>query len=967
MRPVHVSAGQGFADLAPYGGGGAALGAAGVPVAIEALGARRRAPAARSLSRSMGPTVGGAAAYCQGPAGHGNASPSLGPPAPVRPSRSLTGRSGACPTTAPSRFTSSSAARGPFPRQSPGPLDVAYPEASPPHTASRGASSPMPGPPQHLDFAGPCAVSPHTGPGNALSMPPEGPRLQHSPLDTAATGALPLPSRRLSRACASFTDGGAGAVRRAERVELDPQQSFPLVTRPLLSVSASRRASDDTNAGSIGNIKGGLGHPKECLRPGRISMARDRGRAWQHTTPAEGMASQTCPSSIQMAAGAPEGAPPVSVIQLRQGRTQDSSHARLSPRPLAQFAAQPQQLDLPRPAAAGGSPAETHMSLPAGSPPEAGADRGPPAPLPITGNRAKLLQRMDEVVAEAAAQSLSQISTSAATPIAASSPKFNDGDDGRDRIGFPAPSMHVWPQVCKQHVDPPTVSSSIDSVFGLEELEPIQLPSSQAAARSASPRTNAQTVAKLLSIAEGLQTQLDEVSSSVQAERQERRQLHAAVASLEQRVHGGRAQEPAGLLGGSGPALNPGESALGEDLCNELSALQEQAARIEMQCDVSVASMTETSAEVHDETHTEGGSIRTVDTTDTAAEPPAAASAVTVPGAKQMHGGDRADGTLRDGLQRLQDQLNLLQAQQGALRAECKDQQLQAIAAAEEASSQNRELVASLATVVKSTEARPQKEESLLNSIQDLQQQFVSIASEADFKTRVSDAFQNFAEQQQRLEAEQAQQRQEVQALVAAVQEGAFGGAGGSAGSADGRTAARMAAPARATSREAAARGPLAQDELLQEVRELRGEVAKIAGTVDVLLRRVDGLAQARGAEASLQTEVAAVASVVSKLSAKMDMLAPDAGTVGCRGASAACDPMDKAAAAAQAHELRPRLAAFVGDVRRATDEGWEAQQAEQQQLPSTLGSGRAPDRPPSPRRWLTEPLSVSVARLMTR
>ena len=186
------------------------------------------------------------------------------------------------------------------------------------------------------------------------------------------------------------------------------------------------------------------------------------------------------------------------------------------------------------------------------------------------------------------------------------------------------------------------------------------------------------------------------------------------------------------------------------------------------------------------------------------------------------------------------------------------------------------------------------------------------------------------------------------------------------------------------------------------ELQGLRSEVATIASAVNVLFGRVNDLSEeVRSPQNALQTEIGAIASVVSMLSHRVERLAGGgSGAASCEGPgmpapaarSALASPAPPALAALASlawpldveaaelgdtreptetsQELRQRLTALVGDVRRVGDERRVAEAAlarymEQQGGGLPLGQTLQvrPQKAPSPRMWLQEPLSVDVGR----
>lgn len=659
-----------------------------------------------------------------------------------------------------------------------------------------------------------------------------------------------------------------------------------------------------------------------------------------------------------------------------------------------------------------------------------------------------------------AAVSLSQLSTSAATPVAATSCSeattlVNATPASEQDVG--GHHMQVIDWASRRHyreMHPQSRVHSTDTSLFSEDFDtsragarPVRSTDSpHPVARMTSPRN---PVSKLLLIAEGLQKQLDEVSSAVRTEKQERSRLHSTVAALEQLVRDGKLQDHTKMLRELSTTASEGGSTSAEDLASALAALQQRVADMEPQLDGSTGEAPHSSVHctipgastmlaepvppagtggeksVHSH-HEQAGRQALRRLMDAASE--SYEDAQTVKGHQKKKeaeeftivvdrsSGDglgidaspEEDGTLEvrgifaGGLVDKWNQRSVLheQVKPGMRIVEVNGRShsaTQLLAACEEKDVLN-------ITVCR---LMPDEKETFLAAIESLKNEISTIASEAASavqvakvtdritqldselqalqgdKAKVAAAFRQFAEQQERLEAQHEQQRQDMQALIAAIQESGTGNSspGGSCAGAQAAAAAVIAARQAAVSagREAAS---ASRQEILQEVRELREDVTKVVGAVDVLWGRVGELAQSQDAEGALQTEIGAIASVVSKLSAKMDMLVPEDGApaAGLKDLSGMRSPMDHAEAAETAQVLRQRLAALVGDVRRSADEKCEA---DPHHFPSTLASTcgianagmtarstasvlqQQPQKPPSPRQWLSEPLSVSVARVM--
>jgi len=167
------------------------------------------------------------------------------------------------------------------------------------------------------------------------------------------------------------------------------------------------------------------------------------------------------------------------------------------------------------------------------------------------------------------------------------------------------------------------------------------------------------------------------------------------------------------------------------------------------------------------------------------------------------------------------------------------------------------------------------------------------------------------------------------------------------------------------------------EDERASVMQELRAEVTVIASAVNMLCGRVEQLST-NDTKGALQTEIGAIASVVNKLSERVDRMGP-------REQQRPQSPLKLSTAdrlqltpehlsqplqwpgsdaggesPESGNALRQQLAALVGDVRRlSTASGSGTGTA------SCLAAQPPPSafRAPSPKRWLDEPLSVSVAR----
>jgi hypothetical protein len=263
-----------------------------------------------------------------------------------------------------------------------------------------------------------------------------------------------------------------------------------------------------------------------------------------------------------------------------------------------------------------------------------------------------------------------------------------------------------------------------------------------------------------------------------------------------------------------------------------------------------------------------------------------------------------------------------------------------------------------------------------LPRVQSVEEQLRATKSET---SQVKELLSNIEEQQQQFHVMHQRQEQDLQNILATVKE--------QSGS-------------RATSTEDGS----------TELKEMRSEVAMLANAINMLCGRVDELSSADH-NAAMQAEIGAIAKVVSKLSERVDRLEPKDPLIVSTGSPLRptrpsgrpwADPIPEvggvgeADAGDTASALRQQLAALVGgDVHPAhrksgasdhqscqSDDGRESVREEV----AHLGVGaRYTERPlatqfaqpgallqpaailgrkaPSPRKWLTEPLSVSVAR----
>jgi len=207
-----------------------------------------------------------------------------------------------------------------------------------------------------------------------------------------------------------------------------------------------------------------------------------------------------------------------------------------------------------------------------------------------------------------------------------------------------------------------------------------------------------------------------------------------------------------------------------------------------------------------------------------------------------------------------------------------------------------------------------------------------------DEKAQIFEALRSMQEQQQQMQLQQQQQEKELSTLLARRQ---------------------------------------SDEQQASVVGELRAEVAVIASAVNTLCGRVEQLST-NDSKGALQTEIGAIASIVNKLSERVDRIDPReqrrpqsplklstadrlqltpehlSPQLHWPGSDAGGESLDNSTT------LRHQLAALVGDVRKlsvGSGIGLPVGMAKAAQPPSSAF------RAPSPKRWLDEPLSVSVAR----
>jgi len=451
---------------------------------------------------------------------------------------------------------------------------------------------------------------------------------------------------------------------------------------------------------------------------------------------------------------------------------------------------------------------------------------------------------------------------------------------------------------------------------------------------------------RMLAVAEGLQHQLQETMTELSLEKREREVVTAVVKNLEQRLTDGLASM--GQVAVARSATDGATEAV-------LSALRRCVDELGVQC----------------------------------AWPPDGAT-----------GGEPVAPTLSEAVQQLHAQLHQLQKLQDSLQARCVDQQEHAAAAATLMAEQHQRLEEGIAAITAATSEWPGRHQALASSVQMLECQVAKVAEAAGIehlesceqmaaacsisngtghvgqhsetsqndtglmalreqvnslvseRDRAAEAFLALREQQQRMLAHQQLQEQELKNLQLSMQ----------------------ASTASSSSATAACNN----DNALQE---LRVQVTMIASAVNTLCNRVDKL-NMQDPRSALQTEMGAIANVVTKLAERVDRLDPqDAAPVllalqdqpdaGVHTLHA----MNREDPAETAQALRRKLAALVGDVQRTREERREAEIEESplsrqldmttERLPA-LHAMAAAQKAPSPRRWLMEPLSVSVARFDT-
>jgi len=221
-----------------------------------------------------------------------------------------------------------------------------------------------------------------------------------------------------------------------------------------------------------------------------------------------------------------------------------------------------------------------------------------------------------------------------------------------------------------------------------------------------------------------------------------------------------------------------------------------------------------------------------------------------------------------------------------------------------------------------------------------------------DDKIEIAEVLHALREQQQQLELVQQQQEQELQTFAEKAQ---------------------------------------GSDQHASVVQELRAEVTVLAGAVNMLSSSVEQLSL-EDPQHAIQTEMGAIAAVVSKLSERIDRMDSMGLATPMRPAVEGSLPERRTPESVEnAQALRQQLAVLVGDVQRlsttspspsvaggCSNAGSDRRDSVQDELmhsrisqkehsalsssmplPVQTLSGKAP----SPRKWLNEPLAVSVAR----
>jgi len=330
--------------------------------------------------------------------------------------------------------------------------------------------------------------------------------------------------------------------------------------------------------------------------------------------------------------------------------------------------------------------------------------------------------------------------------------------------------------------------------------------------------------------------------------------------------------------------------------------------------------------------------------------------------------------TLSDAVRQQQLQLRQLSEMQAALQVQHDEQRRQAGMVAGWMKQQQEHLDEGMKAVTAAITDFPARQETMGASIFALQHRVAELAAactdrkEKEQTNECATATQLAAlqEQLQQMNARQHQQDTDLKAVASAMRELGEAAASSSPIVASAATTAEAAASANAG------------------LQSLKSEVTTIANAVNILCDRVNSMS-VKDQQRDLQTEIGAIANVVSNLSERVDRISGDN-----------APRITEARSQETPEALRQKLAALVGDVRRAQEERREAEAAHSHldengqapltvsqlplaalppstvlgasvKMPAALALPQAVSRKaPSPRRWMTEPLSVSVGRLDT-
>jgi len=195
-------------------------------------------------------------------------------------------------------------------------------------------------------------------------------------------------------------------------------------------------------------------------------------------------------------------------------------------------------------------------------------------------------------------------------------------------------------------------------------------------------------------------------------------------------------------------------------------------------------------------------------------------------------------------------------------------------------------------------------------------------------KSQIVEALQAIQDQQQQMQLQQQQQEKELRAILARRQ---------------------------------------GDEERASAMQELRAEVTVIARAVNMLSGRVEQLVT-HDTTGGLQTDIGTIANVVNKLSERVDRMSPPEepqsplklSTKHLSPQQQWHGPDASGESADGSNALRQQLATLVGEVHRLSSGPGTG-------LAACVAKAAQPSpsawRAPSPKRWLDEPLSVSVAR----